>query len=116
MTPGAHQQLKGLGAVKTGNNLRDHMSDLELIFTMLGEAGTIEIARKPDARVSTRIAALRGKAVRWPATRRARAGSHRQAGRAEKTKAACSGLPFQRLRCHRLGAVLFGHGRGAPDR
>ena len=49
VTPGAHQQLKGLGAVKTGNNLRDHMTDLELIFTMLGEAGTTEIARKLDA-------------------------------------------------------------------
>ena len=26
VTPGAHKQLKGLGAVKTGNNLRDHMT------------------------------------------------------------------------------------------
>ena len=49
VTPGAHQQFKGLGAVKTGNDLRDHMTDLELIFTMLGEAGTTEIARKLDA-------------------------------------------------------------------
>ena len=49
VTPGAHKQLKGLGKVKTGNNLRDHMTDLELIFTMLGEAGTTEIARKLDA-------------------------------------------------------------------
>ena len=49
VTPGAHKKLKGLGAVKTGNNLRDHMTDLELIFTMLGEAGTTEIARKLDA-------------------------------------------------------------------
>ena len=48
VTPGAHKQLKGPGAVKTGNNLRDHMTDLELIFTMLGEAGTTEIARKLD--------------------------------------------------------------------
>jgi hypothetical protein len=32
-----------------GNNLRDHMTDLELIFTMLGEAGTTEIARRKDA-------------------------------------------------------------------
>ena len=49
VTPGAHKQLKGLGAVKTGNNLRDHMTALELIFTMLGEAGTTEIARKQGA-------------------------------------------------------------------
>jgi len=49
LTPGAHKQLKGLGKVRTGNNLRDHMTDLELIFTMLGEASTTEIARKHDA-------------------------------------------------------------------
>jgi len=29
-------------------NLRDHMTDLELIFNMLGEASTTEIARKKD--------------------------------------------------------------------
>lgn len=35
--------------MNTGNNLRDHMTDLELIFTMLGEASTTEIARRKDA-------------------------------------------------------------------
>ena len=49
VTPGEHSQLKGLDVVKTGNNLRDHMTDLELIFTMLGEASTTEIARRSDA-------------------------------------------------------------------
>ena len=49
VTPDAHSKLKGLDRVKTGNNLRDHMTDLELIFTMLGEAGTTEIARRKDA-------------------------------------------------------------------
>lgn len=49
VTPGAHKKLKGLDKVKTGNSLRDHMTDLELIFTMLGEASTTEIARKQDA-------------------------------------------------------------------
>jgi len=49
VTPGAHSRLKGLDKVKTGNNLRDHMTDLELIFTMLGEAGTTEIAKRKDA-------------------------------------------------------------------
>lgn len=47
--PGAHARLKDLHKVKTGNNLRDHMTDLELIFTMLGEASTTEIARRKDA-------------------------------------------------------------------
>ena len=50
VTPGVHSRLKGLDKVKTGNNLRDHMTDLELIFTMLGEAGTTEIARRKDAK------------------------------------------------------------------
>ncbi|MEY4884433.1 MAG: hypothetical protein RIS34_2287 [Pseudomonadota bacterium] len=49
VTPSEHSQLKGLDVVKTGNNLRDHMTDLELIFTMLGEASTTEIARRSDA-------------------------------------------------------------------
>ena len=43
MTPSEYCDLKELG--KTGN----HMSDLELIFTMLGEASTTEIARQHDA-------------------------------------------------------------------
>ena len=49
ITPSEHSQLKSLDKVKTGNNLRDHMTDLELIFTMLGEASTTEIARRGDA-------------------------------------------------------------------
>ena len=49
ITPGAHSTIKGLRQQKTGNNLRDHMTDLELIFTMLGEASTTEIARRKDA-------------------------------------------------------------------
>jgi hypothetical protein len=47
MTPSEYRDLKELG--KTGDNLRDHMSDLELIFTMLGEASTTEITRQHDA-------------------------------------------------------------------
>jgi hypothetical protein len=39
--------LKGL--TKPQENLRDHMTDLELIFTMLGEASTTEIARNKNA-------------------------------------------------------------------
>ena len=48
--------------VRSGNNLRDHMTDLELIFTMLGEAGTTEIARRKDALgfVENRTAAKEG--------------------------------------------------------
>ena len=48
MTPAEYKQFKQLE--KPNENLRDHMTDLELIFTMLGEASTKEIARKKDAR------------------------------------------------------------------
>ncbi len=47
MTPAEYKQFKSLD--KRNDNLRDHMSDLELIFTMLGEASTTEIARNKDA-------------------------------------------------------------------
>ncbi|MFH0783542.1 MAG: Bro-N domain-containing protein [Pseudomonadota bacterium] len=45
MTPSEYKQHKSLAR----ENLRDHMTDLELIFSMLGEAATTEIARRQDA-------------------------------------------------------------------
>lgn len=45
LKPSDHKKLKGLQK----QNLRDHMTDLELIFTMLGEASTTEIAIRKDA-------------------------------------------------------------------
>jgi DNA-damage-inducible protein D len=48
LTPSDYKNLKGL--TKPSENLRDHMTDLELIFTMLGEASTTEIAKNKDAR------------------------------------------------------------------
>ncbi len=45
LTPSQYGALKGLKR----ENLRDHMNDLELIFSMLGEAATTEIARNLDA-------------------------------------------------------------------
>lgn len=45
ITPGVHKKLKGLKR----EPLRDHMTDLELIFSMLGEAATTEITRVDDA-------------------------------------------------------------------
>lgn len=48
MTPSEYKAFKSLA--KPADNLRDHMTDLELIFTMLGEASTTEIARNKDAR------------------------------------------------------------------
>jgi DNA-damage-inducible protein D len=45
MTPSQYAEFKRLKR----ENLRDHMTDLELIFSMLGEAATTEIARNKDA-------------------------------------------------------------------
>ena len=47
MSPSQYKELKSLD--RPSENLRDHMTDLELIFTMLGEASTTEIARTKDA-------------------------------------------------------------------
>ncbi|MBN1115405.1 MAG: phage antirepressor protein, partial [Oligoflexia bacterium] len=44
MTPCEYKDFKGLKR----ENLRDHMTDLEQIFSMLGEAATTEIARNKD--------------------------------------------------------------------
>jgi hypothetical protein len=46
LTPAEYARHKKLDR----QNLRDHMSDLELIFSMLGEASTTEIARSRDTR------------------------------------------------------------------
>lgn len=43
---GQHKKLKGLGPK---HNLRDHMTDLELVFTMLGEKSTTAIAQATKA-------------------------------------------------------------------
>ncbi len=61
LTPSDYKKLKGLKR----ENLRDHMTDLELIFTMLGEAATTEIARHKDAQgfVSNKRAANEGGTV-----------------------------------------------------
>ena len=48
MTPSEYKDFKALDKPK--DNLRDHMTDLELIFTMLGEASTTEIAKKKNAK------------------------------------------------------------------
>lgn len=46
MTPSEYKEFKGL--TKNNQNLRDHMDDLELIFTMLGERVTTEISQKEE--------------------------------------------------------------------
>jgi hypothetical protein len=60
MTPSEYKEFKGL--TKKSQNLRDHMDDLELIFTMLGERVTTEISGKeqPDTFNESKNIAKRG--------------------------------------------------------
>ena len=58
LKPNKHKKMKGLKR----ENLRDHMNDLELIFTMLGERVSTEITRKEDKQgfIEVEDAAKRG--------------------------------------------------------
>ncbi len=58
MTPSEYKGFKGLKK----ENLRDHMNDLELIFSMLGERVSTEITRKEDKQgfIEVEDAAKRG--------------------------------------------------------
>jgi hypothetical protein len=60
MTPSEYKEFKGL--TKKNQNLRDHMDDLELIFTMLGERVTTEISEKekPETFSESKKVARRG--------------------------------------------------------
>jgi len=60
LTPSEYKEVKNLPG--KGENLRDHMNDLELIFTMLGEASTTEITKNADAKgfVENKTAAKKG--------------------------------------------------------
>jgi hypothetical protein len=60
LTPSQYKEEKGL--TKKSQNLRDHMTDLELIFTMLGERVTTEISQKekPDTFIDNKQVAKRG--------------------------------------------------------
>jgi DNA-damage-inducible protein D len=64
MTPGQYKEFKNLPE-KSRANLRDHMNDLELIFTMLGERVTTEISQKekPETFNGNKDVAKRGGTV-----------------------------------------------------
>ncbi|MEO5942896.1 MAG: BRO family protein [Ferruginibacter sp.] len=61
LTPAQYKKVKGLKS----QNLRDHMNDLELIFSMLGEASTTAIVKNknPKGFVENKIAAKKGGSV-----------------------------------------------------
>lgn len=52
ITPSEYKKVKGLKR----ENLRDHMDDFELIFTMLGERSTTEIHKMEDSRGVRKLA------------------------------------------------------------
>ena len=60
MTPSAYKAYKGLDL--PNQNLRDHMTDLELIFTMLGERVTTELSKqeRPSTMPGHKSVAQRG--------------------------------------------------------
>ncbi len=64
MTPSEYKNHKNLPE-ESKANLRDHMDDLELIFTMLGERVTTEISKKeePDTFSKNKNVAKRGGSV-----------------------------------------------------
>lgn len=74
MTPKDYKKHKNLPE-KSGVNLRDHMTDLELIFTMLGERVTTEISAKeqPEGLAENRRVAKRGGGVAGTARKQAEA-------------------------------------------
>lgn len=67
VTPADYKKIKGLKS----QNLRDHMNDLELIFSMLGEASTTAIVktRNPKGFVENKIVAKQGGSVAGKARR-----------------------------------------------
>lgn len=60
VTPSEYKEIKGL--TQKNQNLRDHMDDLELIFTMLGERVTTEISQHeaPETFKQSKSIAKRG--------------------------------------------------------
>ncbi|MFT7615966.1 MAG: DNA-damage-inducible protein D [Candidatus Woesearchaeota archaeon] len=57
-----HKRIKNLNPKFKNQNLRDHMTDLELIFNMLGEASTTTIAKNKNAQgfIENKLAAKEG--------------------------------------------------------
>ena len=80
VTPSEYKKLKGLKR----QNLRDHMDELELIFSMLGEKVTTEISiqEKPDTFIGHKSVAKRGGIVAGDA----RKATEKQIGRNVVTK------------------------------
>jgi hypothetical protein len=83
LTPSEYKAHKNLD-LKSNVNLRDHMDDLELIFTMLGERVTTELTQKekPETFGKIRTVANRGGKVAGVARKKA----EKELGRSVVTK------------------------------
>ncbi len=92
MTPSEYKKYKSLKR----ENLRDHMNDLELIFSMLGEASTKEIAVNKDAQEfgENKQAAIKGGGVAG----RARKDLERESGKKVSVKTNYLPRPERRLK------------------
>jgi len=65
MTPSQHQTFKGLKK----ENLRDHMTPMELVLTMLGEVTTTELHRERDSRAFPSYSVMPGRVELLPDAR-----------------------------------------------
>jgi DNA-damage-inducible protein D len=83
MTPSQYKEFKNIPK-KSKANLRDNMTDLELIFTMLGEKMTTEISEKeePEGFIENKKVAKRGGGVAG----KARNEAERELGRSIVTR------------------------------
>jgi DNA-damage-inducible protein D len=83
MTPSEYKEYKGISKTSKAN-LRDNMTDLELIFTMLGEKVTTEISQqeKPTQMTQHKKVAQRGGGVAG----RARMDTEKELGRSVVSK------------------------------
>ena len=86
MTPSEYKKFKNL-PIQSKANLRDHMNDLELIFTMLGERMTTELSQKekPENFTKSKDVAKRGGKVAGNARKEA----EKELGRPVITKNNC---------------------------
>jgi len=98
MTPTEYKQLKSLD--KSGDNLRDHMTDLELIFSQLSEAATTEIARNDDAQgfFQNKDAAQRGGKIAGDARKNLEAQTGRRVSTNENYKHLAEGKKRKALK------------------
>ena len=92
VTPSEYKKLKGLKR----ENLRDHMDDFELIFTMLSEKVTTEISQqeKPDTLPKNKTVAKRGGSVAG----KARKETEKEIGRSVISKENYLQIPESRKR------------------